>query len=1065
MTLCEKILSSYLVFFNDMKQITGLLLICLVAQNLSAQTAKPYFQQEVNYQINVTLDDSKHTLSGEVEFEYINHSPNALPEIWVHLWGNAFKNRRSAFCKQNLRDGDGEYYFSEPAERGEYKNLDFSAGNTRIDWNYDPKNPDIAVLKLPQALASGQSIRIRTPFLLRIPASFSRLGHVETSYQMTQWYPKPAVYDQEGWHAMPYLDIGEFYSEFGSFDVTITLPENYVVGATGVLQTPAEIEFLHQKERETRALLAKTDPHKASGFPVSSAKMKTIRYTAERVHDFAWFADKRFLVLKDTARLASGRTVDCWAMFPLGDDTDKRTAQSHLWEKGAFYVRRAVAFYSEKVGEYPYPQATAVHSALSAGGGMEYPMITVIGNSSDGAGLDDVITHEVGHNWFYGILASNEREHPFLDEGFNTYYENRYMREYHPDHSSFSLPNFLLNEKKQGSLLENAYLQFAREKEDTPPDSHANEFSPIGYGLQVYMKTAHCLRWLEQSLGTERFDAAMQQYYQEWQFKHPYPADFQQILTKNKIDANWFFEAMQTQKQVDYDLKSVRPARQIANSDEKHSIDNGWMLEIENKGALDAPFSVTGFKDGQAVDTIWYDPSDLGQRNQVFFPDASIDAFEIDYIRSTLDLNRKNNFRRSTGAFAGIRPLELRSLAPVQNARRNTLAVLPWLGWNNYDKAMVGLVIYNPPIPSRKLQYYLLPGYAFGSKKLVGLVDLRYKFYPGGLIPKITASLTAKTFDFDYNERDDYYSQFYRVVPQVNISLSSPSMAFRHSLNLRALMIGKEDDLRDSVGLYLGNSWKRNTIYELRYEAEKLALPHPWKLQVALETQKYRDALDRPANYLRGSATWHQKFFYQKKRRVTMRLFAGYFLYNTQRNRSVDQTAFSLNPQGFNDYKFDQTFPQRTSDGNFLARQVSQTEGGFKGAFGSAYAGTIGNSNNFILAMNLKADLPVRLPLGIPIKPYFDLGYFDDATPLGENRPSSEQLLWSGGLMLEFFKGGLEFYFPLFNSKTLKDRYCEQGGGTNPSAIFCGGNYLKMISWSMRLNFTEPVKMVEGMVR
>ena len=148
-----------------------------------------------------------------------------------------------------------------------------------------------------------------------------------------------------------------------------------------------------------------------------------------------------------------------------------------------------------------------------------------------------------------------------------------------------------------------------------------------------------------------------------------------------------------------------------------------------------------------------------------------------------------------------------------------------------------------------------------------------------------------------------------------------------------------------------------------------------------------------------------------------------------------------------------------------MARQVSLSDGGFKGAFGAAYAATVGNSNNYILALNLKSDLPVKLPLDIPIKPYFDLGYFDDATPIGQDRPSREQLLWSGGLMLELFKGGMEIYFPLANSQTLKDLYCIQSNGTNPSALYCGGNYLKMISWSMRLRFSDPAKMVEDAAR
>ena len=1053
-------------FFLTMRHLF-ILLFSIFAIPSFAQIASPYFQQEVNYRIVATLDDVKHTLKGEVEFEYVNNSPDAIPQIWVHLWGNAFKNRHSAFCKQKLRDGNSKFYFAKKRDLGAYEQLDFSANGQKIEWEYNPKNPDIAVLTLSQPLAPGSRIRISTPLLLKIPASFSRLGHVETSYQMTQWYPKPAVYDHKGWHAMPYLDVGEFYSEFGSFDVTLTLPENYVVGATGVLQTPSELAFLQKKEAETRAEMKKSagTAFATDDFPASSLKMKTIRYTAERVHDFAWFADKRFWVLKDTAHLGSGKTVDCWAMFPGSKAKSLKTTQAKLWEKGAFYVRRSVEFYSEKVGEYPWPQATAVHSALSAGGGMEYPMVTVIGNASSAKDLDNVITHEVGHNWFYGILASNEREHPFMDEGLNSYYEARYMKANYEKHSFIDLPKVMLNESKQGSLLENGYLVLAREHQDTPPDTHSNEFSPIAYGLQVYMKTAICMHWLEQAVGTAVFDAAMQEYYRRWQFRHPYPEDLGALLEEKNLNTGWFFDAMQTQKQVDYKLKGLQPTLQIADSDESHTRKNGWRLDIENKGSLNTPFSVTAFQKGIPVATKWFSVENWKARESVFFPIDTADAFEIDYPRKTLDLNRKDNFRRTSGLFPGMRPLEYRPIAIFQNSRRNTIAAVPWLGWNNYDKTMIGLLVYNPPVPPRKFQYYLLPGYATGSKKFVGLADLRYKFFPGGLVPKVTVGVAAKTFDFDYNVGDDYYSRFYRIAPQVRVELRSSSMSFSHALHFRTLIIGKEAALRSFEGQYLGKTWKKNTIYELRYEGEEHKLPNPYRFQIALETQGYRDASNNPAKYLRGTAEWRQKFFYKEKKKVTMRLFAGYFIQSTQRNRSVEETALSLNPQGFNDYKFDQTFLARSGADEFIGRQVSQTEGGFKGAFGPAAAGTIGNSNNYILALNLKADLPLRLPLGTMLKPYFDLGYFDDATNSGKNRPTREQLLWSGGLMLEFFKGGLEFYFPLMSSKFLNEQYCNQAGGTKQSSIFCGGDYRKMISWSMRLNFSDPVKMVEDAVR
>jgi len=1038
----------FLLMAKKAPQVGVGLLFCLLPFASSAQT-KPYFQQEVNYKIKVTLDDRKQTLTGNVEMEYINNSPDALSEIWMHLWGNAFKNRRTAFSKQKLKHQSGRFYFAEDSLLGYYKNLDFAVNGQKATWKFDRENPDIAVVMLPQPLAPGARLTLSTPFTLHIPASFSRLGHVGQSYQATQWYPKPAVYDNRGWHAMPYLDQGEFYSEFGNFDVEITLPDNYIVGATGMVQNASEIAFLTKKVAESQEKLREKITSKEDPFPVSSMTVKTLRYKAERVHDFAWFADKRFFVLRDTARLASGRTVDCWAMFT--------NSNAELWKQSAFYVRRSVEFYSEKVGEYPWPQATAVHSALSAGGGMEYPMVTVINDESSAKSLDEVITHEVGHNWFYGILASNERDHPFLDEGFNSYYEMRYMKQYWEGSSKDMLkaPKWLYKPAESGSVIENAYLLLAREHVATPPDSPAEAFQQFTYGVDVYMKTALGMAWLEQAVGTVKFDAAMQDYYRQWQFRHPYPEDVEASFKKSGLDADWFFQTMQTEKQADYALRGIQE-------------ENGaWKLEIENKGDLNAPFSVTAMQDGQPGATQWY-PVSTEKQQIVNFPTTTADAFIIDYQHTMLDVDRKNNLRRTSGAFPGVEPLQVKLLAPVENPAKTTLGVLPWLGWNNYDKTMLGLLLYNPIIPSRKFQYYLAPGFGTASKQLVGLADLRYKLYPGGIFPKITLGVSAKSFDFDYNFTHAYYSKFYRVVPQIRVELATKGTAntFRHFLNFRTLFIGREVGQFDTTNAFVGKNWAKSTIFEVRYEAIQKRLPNPYHFTATLESQPdYRNRFDQPGNYVKGSLEWKQQFYYQQKRKVSARFFAGYFLQNSERNRGVEPVAFTLNPQGFNDYRFDEVYFGRSDEQGFRARQVSQTDGGLKAPFGSSFGGIIGNSNNYILAMNLKADLPTRLPWGIPLRPWFDIGYFDDATPIGSERPGSEQLLWSGGVMLDFFKGNLEIYFPLVNSKNLKERYCELSGGSNTSAIFCGGNYFKWISWSVNLGKLDPNRLLEDVVR
>lgn len=984
---------------------------------------KPYFQQEVHYKIVVSLDDQAHTLTGDLALEYLNHSPDALDELWLHCWPNAYSSRRSGFNEQKLRQRDSKFHFAKAEDRGGLSNLDFRVNGRQAEWSFDPENPDIVRLKLPQPLPPGGRLSLTTPFVLDIPASFSRLGHVGQSYQMTQWFPKPAVYDARGWHPMPYLDQGEFYSEFGSFDVSITLPANYVVGATGTLQTPGELAFLQQKAAETleKARAASQAPAKKGRtehpFPPSAGETKTLRYTAENVHDFAWFADKRFNVLHDTARLASGRTVDCWAMF---SDENFRP-----WLKGAFYVRRAVEFYSEHVGEYPWPHATAVHSALSAGGGMEYPMITVIGNTSDPRSLDEVITHEVGHNWFYGILASNERDHAWMDEGFNTYYEMRYMKQYYGGGiADDALPKGFYDPKVFGPPLYTAYLLLARNYEDAPPDTRSDRFTGTQYGLQVYMKPALCLAWLEKATGTAAFDAAMKSYFRDWKFRHPYPEDLRASWQAAGLSADWFFEAMTTQKRTDYALKNVE------------KVAGGYRLTVENKEKLNAPFPVTALRNGQPVGMQWY-PAPAKSRETVVFAAEDADGFAIDREFATLDLRGQNNQR---GTRIGVR-----GFAPLEYPRRRVLGVLPWAGWNNYDKTMAGLILYSPPLPRQRLQYYLLPGFGFGSKRFVGLADLRYLTSAGEAIPRLTVGLSAKTFDYDYDWQEEQYTRFYRFVPQVKAELRSQSPAFRHWVQLRALFIGREQDEYDIEGNYTGRGFERSTLYDIRYVASQQSLPHPFVFRAGLEFQRKDSTLTARENrYLRATAEWRQQFYYRRGKKITVRAFAGSFLLNDQRNGALIREALALNPQGFNDYRFDQVFFGRSENDGFFSQQVGQSDGGFKNAFGAPFAG-IGNSNSFVAALNLKADLPFRIPL-LPIKPYFDLGYYQPAKAF---RPEADAFLWSGGLMLEFFGGALEVYFPLVNAEPLRNLYEERG------------DYSARISWSVRFGRVTPNDIVD----
>ncbi len=500
----------------------------LLVQCLWLAAFPQYWQQQVNFTIDVTLHDKDNTLDAFEKIEYINNSPDTLKFIWFHIWPNAYKNDKTAFSDQMLLNGNTKFYFSDKEQKGYINRLDFKVNNITCYIEDHPQYIDIIKVILPDPLPPSQKIILSTPFHVQLPYNFSRGGHDGESYQVTQWYPKPAVYDKNGWHSMPYLEQGEYYSEFGNFDVRITTPKNYVVAATGELQNEDEKLWLLTRNNFAWYPIRQKAKVKGGGikttiqkFPVSSTETKTLRYIQTNIHDFAWFADKRFIVNHDTCQLASGKIIDVFTYYTL--------QQKEFWKNSVQYCKQAVRFYSSQLGEYPYNAVSAVQGPQSFGGGMEYPTITVISPTSSAKELDIVIAHEIGHNWFYGILATNERDHPWMDEGINSFYEHRYSAEHYKETPS-----------EERALFET----FAGEKSDQPIETTSEKFNEVNYNLVAYYKTSEWMRWLEEQVGKEAFDNAMKAYYNRWQFKHPQPEDFKNVLeesTGRNLDSTFAF--------------------------------------------------------------------------------------------------------------------------------------------------------------------------------------------------------------------------------------------------------------------------------------------------------------------------------------------------------------------------------------------------------------------------------------------------------------------------------------------------------------------------------------------
>jgi hypothetical protein len=500
-------------------------LCMLLCSNVDAQ--KKYFQQKLNYRIEAVLNDQEKIVRGHETIIYKNNSGDALNFIWFHVYPNALKSENTAFIKQLRKDKTRSKKDAVPGT-GYIDSMAFTINDAAAKTEVHP-NPDyidIIKLVLNKPLLPGDSISISTAFKTKLPPYASRSGYADGEFMVCQWYPKPAVYDATGWHEFPYLDMGEFYSEYGDYSVNITLPATYIVGATGVLKTEKELAA-YKTTGAINTVDRKSKP--ALYIAENPSQNKTLNYRAENVLDFAWFAAKDFVVQYDTIRLTGGKTVDAFSYY--------HNKKSSLWKNSIDYVKDAVKFYGNGIGEYAYPVVQAVEGPKNnMSGGMEYPMVTLITSPDVKAeSLDAVITHEVGHNWFMAMLGSNERAHAWMDEGLNSYFQFRYEAYKYKMNSIFGdeIPADVKNNtpaKFQELLYTVMGLNIPMEDE---MEKSSEKFADSdAYAMASYIKPAVWMYNLEASVGWEKVREAFHNYFNEWKFKHPQPADLQASFEK-----------------------------------------------------------------------------------------------------------------------------------------------------------------------------------------------------------------------------------------------------------------------------------------------------------------------------------------------------------------------------------------------------------------------------------------------------------------------------------------------------------------------------------------------------
>jgi hypothetical protein len=997
-----------------LKKILFFLLIALIG-NANAQ----YWQQQVDYRIDVKLDDKTHRLYGEIAFDYLNNSPSTLDSLYIHVWPNAYKSGRSALAEQ--LEGEAKKLSTiDTAKLGRISALDFKINGSTVSWSFHPDHEDIVLIKLTQPLAPGKQLTLTTPFMVKIPSgSISRLGHIGQSYQITQWYPKPAVFDHKGWHPIPYLNQGEFYSEYGSFDVSITVPKNYVVGATGELQNSTEASFLDSLAQDTKTriseIIALPSGNLRDSFPPSASEWKTLRYMQDKVHDFAWFADKRYKVLKGSVKLPeSGRNVTTWALFT--------PANALNWQNAIEYINDGTYYYSKWNGDYPYSAVTAVDGTISAGGGMEYPMITVIGNSSTARELEVVIVHEVGHNWFYGILGSNERQHGWMDEGMNTANEMRYVATKYPDNQDLSdmvLGGKLhLNDLDHHDMGDIFYRFLAVLDADQPIETHSADFSSANYGAIMYQKTGLVFQYLRSYLGDELYDQCMHRYYDLYQFKHPYPEDMQRVVegvSGRKLD--WLFgDLIQTTNIIDYKIKKAQRVEPL----------NTFTVKVKNKGSVAGPIGVSSLdKEGGILETQWTNPADK-RSTLIFKGNPAINEFAIDPNRNIPELNRSNNrILVNKALFKKHEPLTLEFMFGDHEANKTNVFWTPMMAFNHSDRAMLGVAVHNFGLPFKPVQYFIAPMFSFGRKTLGGVAEISKTCFPANGVRSIKTGISVKSFGIDDDPNGQRQSFYFAATPYLKINLVSDTRPKGFSNDLTFKWLFRRDIFSNDMSMENGlkvnhtiQSNKKNFSYQGQLQFEGVL--------------GFHDEIFEFENYARVSTTQEFKVKYldrKKTRNIKFRLYGAYNLaynpgssyYNVMGRYSISMFGSA----GYQDVFAENYFFNRAT---VYGAQYTDDMGGFRTG-----SNNLRMSNYWASTVNATVQLPIQPNMFVA---FADFGVYDNGVGVAA--------LYNAGLGINL--GDIVgVYFPLVQSVNMGDLY---------------QNYKTSIRLTLRFNpFNLPYKL------
>lgn len=601
------------------------------AQDPALRKDSDRWQQHIEYTMEIDMDVTTNQFTGLQQATYTNNSPDVLNKVFYHLYFNAFQPGSMMDVRsRTIRDPDrrvGDRISKlKPDEIGYQKILSLTQNGQNV--NFETVGTVLEV-DLAEPILPGQSVTFDMTFEGQVPVQIRRSGRDNAEgirYSMAQWYPKMAEYDYQGWHADEYIGR-EFYGVWGNYDVKISIDKDYVIGGTGYLQNPLDIGHGYEEAGQT------------VNKKIEDGKL-TWHFYAPNVHDFMWAADPDYQ--HDKVTMEDGTVLH---FFHQKGQNDKN------WKELIPLTERAFAFASKTFGQYPYDQFSVIQGG---DGGMEYPMSTLITGEKRGLrSLLGVTIHEFMHDWYHGVLGSNEALHPWMDEGFTSYASTRINSHLNsPEGPGARALQALGSRSGQGS-----YLRIAKSGLEEPMSTHSDHYvTNTAYGAASYGKGAVWMSQMGYVIGEEARDKGLLEYFDTWKFKHPNPNDVMRVFEKvSGIELDWYNEYMvYTTKTIDYGVKEV-----VGEG-------NSTQITLEKLGEFPMPVDVlVTYKDGTKEvhymplrmmrgekpaetsdprtvhpDWPWTNPSYSFKVNK---PTTTIASIEIDPSGRMADIDRENN--------------------------------------------------------------------------------------------------------------------------------------------------------------------------------------------------------------------------------------------------------------------------------------------------------------------------------------------------------------------------------------------------------------------------------------